>query len=379
MERLVLIGVSHRRGGAAAVERWQQEYRGEMTLGLPDSVLLSTCNRWDLVLSLPEGMSLTELRSRLTPTQASVRPYVYQGEAALEQLARVAASLDSLNPGEDQIMKQVREAFAAAQAEQVIGPVTSFAFHTALRIAKRVRREVELAPLHTSLFSLAKPQLLSALPPQGRVALLGAGEMASLVARSLASEAVEMTVVNRSLPRAEVLAQQVGATCLKLSDFLANPPHVDALVCATSSAQLVDAQLLQKLTALKVVVDLGLPRNVSVDAAAGLGIQVLDIDSLKAAGDKRRVVLSGQLAQAEELIREELEMALLEWLERQLGPSIKKLRDLYLRTIAETLSQEDAAKLAHKFAHVPVKGLRALARSHGLDAVQTFLTEAELT
>ncbi|MBS3934197.1 MAG: glutamyl-tRNA reductase [Truepera sp.] len=379
MERLVLIGVSHRRGGAAALERWQAAFPGRASLGLPDAVLISTCNRWDVVASLPEGLSLTELRRRLTLPGVKALPYAYQGEAAIEQLARIAASLDSLNPGEDQIMNQVREAFAAAQRDHAVGPLTAFAFHTALRIAKRIRREVPLAPLHTSLFSLAKPELLAALPPQATVAILGAGEVGALVVRALAAEAVKLLIVNRSLERAARLAAEVGGGCLALQAFQESPPRVEGLVCATPVGHLVDSAVLDKLPGLKIVIDLGVPRNVAPGAAERHGVRVLDIDSLQAAGARRRATLTDRLAQAEQLVHEELEQALLEWLERQLGPAIKKLRDQYLATIAESLPPEDAARLAHRFAHIPIKGLRALARAHGLEAAQTFLSEAGLT
>ena len=161
VERLALIGVSHRRGGAVALEAWQRSFETPDfgRLGLQEWVPLVTCNRWDLVTVLPAGMNVTEARAQLTPPGSQVRPYAFVGDGALEQLSRVAASLDSLNPGEDQIMAQVRTAFSAAQALGTTGKTTVFAFHTALRIAKKVRRDIDLAPLHTSLFSLARPQL----------------------------------------------------------------------------------------------------------------------------------------------------------------------------------------------------------------------------
>lgn len=379
MERLVLLGVSHRRGGAAALELWQATFPDRASLGLPDAVLLGTCNRWDVVATLPEQETAAELRARLTPVTARIKPYLYRGEAALEQLTRIAASLDSLNPGEDQIMKQVREAFASAQAAQAVGPLTAFAFQTALRIARRIRREVPLAPLNTSLFSLAKPELLAALPPQATIAIIGAGDIGTLAARSLASEPLRLIVVNRSLDRAAHLAREIGGRFMALSAFLDNPPPLEGLVCATPVGQLVDGALLDKLHGLRIVVDLGVPRNVAKDEAALRNLTVLDLDSLQAAGVQRREALRGRLAEAERLMREELDQALFEWLERQLGPAIKRLRDRYLATIGETLPPEDAARLAHRFAHVPVKGLRALVRSHGLEAAQTFLAEAGLT
>ena len=380
MERLALIGVSHRRGGAAALEAWQTRFDAPDAFarsGLEEWVSIVTCNRCDLVTVLPPGSSVAEVRALLSLPGHSVRPYAFVGDGALEQLCRVAASLDSLNPGEDQIMAQVRTAFSAAQARGVTGKTTMFAFHTALRIAKKVRRDIDLAPLHTSLFSLARPELERNLAPGSYVAVLGAGEMGTLAAKTLAeNKDLKLTIVNRTPERARQLGQHLGVASLSLADFLASPPRVDALVCALSVGDVIDEEVLEKLPNLKTIVDLGVPRNLKAGAARG--IPVLDVDTLQAAGQVRRTELTDKLARAERIIQDELELARTEWTERQLGPAIKKLRDWYLDTLGDSLPLEDAAKLAHKFAHVPVKGLRAVAREYGLDAAKVFLAETGL-
>jgi glutamyl-tRNA reductase len=374
VDRLALIGVSHRRGGAELIERYQTAFPLE-ALPFRSSVLLSTCNRWDVVGMLPEQMSLSEARDRLS---LDIRPYAYSGEAALEQLSRIAASLDSLNPGEDQIMNQVREAFAESKADATL----AFAFQSALRIAKKVRAEIDLAPMDTSLFSLARPRLEQLLPGGGNVAVLGLGKMGTLAAKSVASLGNCVYIVNRSRDRLDEFLKLTPNTPnlipVSLESFLNNPPQLDALVCATPIKYLVDDVLLAKLPALKLIIDLGIPRNTDADVASCLGIEVLDVDSLQVLGQQRRTVIADKLAQAERLVQTEVELAMTEWTEKQLGPSIKKLRDLYMKTIAEVLPSEEAEKLAHKFAHVPVKGLRAIAREYGFDAAKLFLSEAGL-
>lgn len=381
VDRLALIGVSHRRGGAEALERWQAAFpraRDVAALGFTEAVLLITCNRWEALLALPHPSALEEARRRLAPPGAPRRPYAFSGEAAVEQLARVTASLDSLNPGEDQIMRQVREAYSEAQAEGTAGPLTSFACQAALRAAKRVRREVHLAPLNTSLFSLALPLLREQLIPGAPAAVIGAGEMAGLAARALSGSGVRPLVVNRSAERAEALAREVGGTALPLREFLEHPPAVRVLVCATPRKDLVDEELLDRLPDLEVIVDLGVPRNVQAAAAAARNLRVLDVDTLQAAGERRRVELTQRLAEAERVLGQELARTLDEWTDRQLAPAITRLRELYRETVGADLPPEEAERLAHRFAHVPIKGLRALAREHGLAAAQTFLAEAGL-
>lgn len=380
MERLALIGVSHRRGGAEALERWHARFPDAASLsalGFERGVVLATCNRWELVTHLHEGMPLDRARRLLMPEGETRLPYAYVRDGALEQLTRIAAGLDSLNPGEDQIMRQVRSAYLAARDAGRTDTVLSFAFERALRAAKRVRREVALAPIHTSLFSLARPTLEGTLSAGDAVTVVGAGEIGELAARTLTDAGMRVAIVNRDPERAREVAGRVGAAWGSLQDFLRNAPHAQALVCATPVRHLVDGPLLSRVRP-RIVVDLGVPRNVDAAAARALGVTVLDVDGLKAAGEARRDELAEKLGDAERLVLAELDDAVDEWAERQLGPSIRLLRQRFLETIGDALPEDEARRLAHRFAHVPIKGLRAIAREHGFDVARTFLTETGL-
>jgi glutamyl-tRNA reductase len=384
MERLALIGVSGRRGGSDTLAAWTETLTDILERPLPAGVLelvsIQTCNRCELVLALDDTANLEQIRQHFSGSEA--RGYAFLGDAALEHLCRVAASLDSLNPGEDQIMNQVRIAFETARKAGRVGSTTSFAFNTALRIAKRVRREVALAPANTSLFSLARTDL-EKLPKNAKVVILGAGEMGALVARSLADSGFELMVVNRNLERAENLAASVNAGVMDLQNFLQGLIQVNAIVCATSAENIIDAAFLETQENLEILVDLGLPHNVNPTDARASKIQLIDLAQLQKLGDARREKLQVLLANAEMIIAQELELALGEFAERSLGAAITQLRDVYRetieRTVGDLLAPEDVTRLAHRFAHIPVKGLRGLARAHGLQMAYSFLDEAGLT
>lgn len=383
MENLVLLGVSHKRGGAVALEQYQSHFSAEIfsQLGFKEYVPIITCNRYDLALALPRGMTIEKARQHFTPPN-SPKPYAYFAEGALEQITRIAASLDSLNPGEDQIMKQVREAFKTAKSQGTVSTVISFTFDTALRIAKKIRHEVAISPMETSLFSLARPLVEKSLSNNSYVVVLGVGEMGKIAAKTLTSlEKTNVLIVNRSLAKAEKLAEQFKAEAMSLESFLTIPPkvkslNIQALVCATPVKDLITLDFVKQLNNIKILVDLGIPRNIHESVAEHY--QVLDVDTLKTAGEKRRQELSYKLGEAEKILLEQVDLAVIEWTERQLGPSIKKLRELYLNTISDSLPPEEAKKLAHKFVHVPIKGLRAVAREHGIVAAKTFLAEVDL-
>ncbi len=384
MERLALIGVSGRRGGAGVLSAWTQMLpaileRPLLPAGVLELVSIQTCNRCELVLAIDDTANLERIRQYFAGSDA--RGYAFLGDAALEHLCRVAASLDSLNPGEDQIMNQVRFAFETARKAGRVGSTTSFAFNTALRIAKRVRREVALAPANTSLFSLARPTL-EELPKNAKVVILGAGEMAALVARSLADSEFELIVVNRNLERAENLAASINARGMGLQHFLQGKLQVNAIICATPAENIIDAKFLETQKNLEILVDLGLPHNVNPTDARASKVQLIDLAQLQKLGNKRREKLQVLLAKAEMIIAQELEQALGEFAERSLGAAISQLRDVYRetieRTVGDLLAPEDIVRLAHRFAHIPVKGLRGLARAHGLEMAYSFLDHAGL-
>lgn len=378
MERLAVIGVSHRRGGADILADWHERYADVRVLdaaGLPNSVVLATCNRWEAVVHLPAKTTADAARRRLAGDRPL--PYAFVRDGALERLIRVAAGLDSLNPGEDQIMRQVRKAYLAARDEGRTDQVLSFSFERALRAAKRIRREVALAPLSTSLFSLARPELERTIPHGAAVLVLGAGEMGRLVARSLRDLAYRVVVANRGSDRAERVANELGVETVPLDRALSTPPPVAAIVCATPVRNLVGAETLRRSGA-KICVDLGVPRNVAQAAAEGGGVRILDVDALQQAGAERRAELRDKLAQAERLVLEELEAATDEWNEKQLGPSIRRLRERTLRTLESSLPPEQARSLVGRLVHDPIKGLRAIAREHGVDVARTYLGETGL-
>ncbi len=380
MERLALIGVSYRRGGATALEHWQNHIQSNphrlwVERGLREVVFLSTCNRCDVIASLPETMGVMEAKQLLAPSDAG-RCYAYVGEGAVEQLSRITSSLDSLNPGEYQFRQQTREAFAEAEKEGTVGKDTRFAFTTAFRIAKRVRREVELAPLNTSLFSLAKPALEKHIPQDAHIGIVGMGEMGQIAARVLHERpGTTLHLVNRTRSRAETFALELQCPTQvhSLEEFLASLPPLHALVCATPAPQIINQAVIQQLSDVSVIVDLGIPRNVDSQAAKAHDILVLDVDTLQEAGKERRHKIEQNLIQAENILLEELDLAVEEWLERQLGPAIRKLREDYIAAIPPEIPEGQVQRLANRFSKVPIRGLRALARHHGIAAAKTFL------
>ena len=217
--RLSLVGLSHRVAPVELRERVALEPARAAALArdLGDAVCLSTCYRTELYLadgSLDRAVSsLEEIADE--PLDSVV--YRLHDEAAAVHLFRVAAGLDSLVPGEGEILGQVRSAYDAASP----GPLLDRVFRQALQIGKRVRTETAIGENPASV-----PAAAAALAQQvfgdlrgRRVLLVGAGRMGELAAANLSSRGATIAyVANRSNDPALALAGRFGAEPIGLDD-----------------------------------------------------------------------------------------------------------------------------------------------------------------
>ena len=146
--KLTLVGVSHHRAPIELRERVALDSEGAAALAAqlgPEAVVLSTCNRTELYLARPDDVeelavaTLTELAGDRAEELGAVL-YRLGDEAAALHLFRVAAGLDSLVPGEGEILGQVRSAFEAGSA----GPFLDRLFRQALHAGRRVRVETAI-------------------------------------------------------------------------------------------------------------------------------------------------------------------------------------------------------------------------------------------
>ena len=244
--RLVLVGTSYQR---APVElRELLAYDADLRRGAlerlsvdgSEAVVLSTCNRTE-VYAVDERPALAEERiygelsglSGLTQSELAPALYSVTDEAAAVHLFRVAAGLDSMVPGEAQILGQVREAYEAAREAGAIGSTLHRLFRQALRVGKRVRTETAIGENPASVSSAAAElaeRVFEGLEGR-RILLIGAGKTADLTAANLISRGVgEIVVANRSPERAEALARRLGGRAVGLDALEEELGHADVVV-----------------------------------------------------------------------------------------------------------------------------------------------------
>jgi len=318
------------------------------------AVVLSTCNRTEIYV---EGGDPAVARSELerqSGLQLEDVLAMWQDDEAVEHLFRVAAGLDSLVPGEAQILGQVRLAYEAALGAGATSPVLNRLFEDALHTGKRVRTEAKLAEMPESVAASAvdlAERELGGL--EGKRALLfGAGRMSELAARDLRSRKAEVVVSSRTLESAQELTERVGGRAAPFDAVAVELTDADLVLSATRCPYpILHAEAVQRRTKPLVLVDIAVPRD--LDPAIGEldGCTLFDIDAL-----------GGGLVGREEDVREaerivaEAAARFAEWhRSRVAAPAITALRRR-----AEEIRAEELARAEPRLAELSERERKAV-------------------
>lgn len=330
-------------------------------------VILSTCNRFE-IYAISTGLAeeqfadnwlrvLEFLAASHGLATEELAPHFYHksNADAVEHLLHVATGLDSMILGEQQILGQVNRAYEQAKAAGVTGPILSRLCMQAIRTGKRAHTETAISR-HTTSISHAAVQLARQTVGElggKRVLILGAGEMARLAAQSLVRHNSRLTVVNRTLARAQQLAQTVGAATADWADLEQLLVESDVVFTATGAPGIllsvanVEAIMQRRAQKPLLFVDVAVPRNVAPDVAQVPGVMRLDVDDLRAVVDEGYAQRQAELPKVQAIVMQEL-TNLLHWLrEREIIPALVALRE-HTRSIA----QEELARAKQRIANL---------------------------
>ena len=302
---IAVLGLNHRTAPVELRERvaFPSERLGEalgcvrQELGIPECVILSTCNRVELYCVLPHlnghQAMLTEFLSRWHALDAAaVAPQLYwhlQPES-VRHLFRVAAGLDSMVLGESEILGQVKDAYQRATEAQAVGRVFRGLFQQAFTVAKAVRTKTQIGHGAVSVSSVAVDlarKIFSDFSTKS-ILLFGAGQMGEATLRCLVNRgARHVLVANRSYPHAESLAGQVGGRAVPAGDLQEALRAADILICSTAADQYLltkgqmQALMRQRRQRPCFLIDISVPRN--LDPAIGTldNVYLYNIDDLQ--------------------------------------------------------------------------------------------------
>ena len=373
---IVVVGLSHKKAPIEIRERISVDAETSASLlvslkkgaGLREAACISTCNRTELVAVAPgpneadldaAARILVQALERIGEAHGArdIARYldVRKGPDAVRHLFRVASALDSLVIGEPQILGQVKDAFELAQKAGTLGPFLQRVLSRTLHVAKRVRTETAIGEGQVSISSVAidlAKQIFGELV--GRtVVLLGAGEMAEAAAKLLVRLGAKLVVVNRSLERAQLLAQQMGGAPRPLSDLPACLVEADVVITSTSAKtfvvtlDMVRAAMKARRGRSLFFIDIAVPRDVEPSVHRLDNVYLYDIDDLSHIVAESMEGRRKEAERAEAIVLDETRNFEL-WTERlNVKPTIVALRAKVRSALAAELERSLSGRLKH--------------------------------
>lgn len=291
-------------------------------------VILSTCNRMEIYVSLisaehtiQEVIEFLSEHSQLSIDELKQHLFILLQQDAAIHLMQVSSGLDSLVVGEGQILAQVKRAYQLAQDYKGIRRILHQLFKQAITVAKRVRTETSIGTGAISISAAAvelaqvKVKDLSTY----RIGILGAGKMARLLVKHMLSKgATQISIINRSIERAQELAEraqelttQVKIQCYPLSEMIAVVMNCDLVFTSTASTEpLLNRAKLETFINLNqplMLFDISVPRNVDADVNELANVQVFNVDDLKTVVAQNQKGRQQAAIQAQRLIEEEVQ------------------------------------------------------------------------
>ena len=347
-EKILILGVNHKTAPVEIRERLAfandpgTPYR-EMAVipGCDEFCFLSTCNRVEVIFISPTAKE-TERKIRdflfnksMSYEEAGKYVYLHQGEAAIEHLFRVGASLDSMIVGEPQILGQLKQAYREATERDATGMILNRLMHKAFSVAKRIRTETDIGSSAVSIsyaaIELAK-KIFGNLKNK-RAMLVGAGEMAELAAQHLMNQGVaEVIVANRTFERAVNLARCFNGKAVSLDELIPQLEQVDIMISSTGSPDIIlhssDVKPLmrQRRNSPLFLIDIAVPRDLDPKLNDLENVYLYGIDDLTQVVDINKAERDKEALRAERIVSEETLKFML-WLgSMEVTPTIVAIR-----------------------------------------------------
>jgi glutamyl-tRNA reductase len=417
---VLLFGVSHRSAPVSVLEQLSTDESDQAKIVdellqsslVTEAMVLSTCNRVEVyavveafhgglsvigqVLAEHSGMGLNDLTKYA---------YVRYAEAAVEHLFAVTSGLDSVVMGEQQVLGQVRRAYASAEANHSVGRTLHELAQRALSVGKRVHTETGIDSAGASVVSVSLQMAEKRIGGlAGRTAVVvGAGAMGALAAKHLVRAGVDrIEVVNRSLPRAQRLAENItelGVTAHPhpLDDISTVLASADIVVSSTGAVRPVMslADVHHGLTARDgdrplVMCDLGMPRDIDVAVAGLPGVHVIDMERIQREPTARAAASDADAARA--IVAAEVANYLAGQRMAEVTPTVTALRQRAADVVEAELLRLDnrlpgldsshrdevartVRRVVDKLLHAPTVRVKQLAGAPGGDSYAEALRE----
>jgi glutamyl-tRNA reductase len=361
---LISVGIDHEHASLDLLERatvpeheWAKMLRTLVShRNIHEAVFLSTCLRTEVVAvidrfhgAIEEITATLSEATKLPKSEFDDRLTVNFEHDVATHLFQVAAGLRSVVPGEFEILGQLRRALELATEEQSAGSEVTEIFQRAIASGRRVRTETAISRGTTSFAQAAATAAIAELGEElddAQVVILGAGQMASGVAKSLLEatpQIASLTILNRTFDRAEILRRDLDdqrVTIDTLDTLETHLPGTRLIVGALEiPAPILSREHFVHLDHDVVIVDLGVPRAVSIDVSDLSHVRRIDISDLherveRALGDRREAI-----EEAQAIVEIDVEKFLNDQRARGASAIVRELREHFDEVVANEIER----------------------------------------
>jgi glutamyl-tRNA reductase len=364
-----------------------------------EALVVSTCNRTEIYYSAEKDFSREILQGLKLIKQIDFdfEQYFKQltDKEAVRHLFEVAIGLDAQIVGDLQISGQVKTAYQWSADENMAGPFLHRLLHTIFFVNKRVVQETSFRDGAASISYAAKElaEDLTAGIKEPKVLVVGVGEIGQDVCLNLAdSDLKNVTIVNRSVEKAQKLAEKCGFTCDGIDKLEAELAKAHVVISSVSVNQpIITTEILKQSSILshKFFIDLSVPRSIDPAVENIPGVVLYNMDDLQ---EKTNAALEKRLASiptVQAIIAEAIE-EFNEWSkEMVVSPTIQKLKQALEQIRKEELarylknaSPKEAEKmdelsksLVQKILKYPVLQLKAACKRGEAEMVSELLQD----
>jgi glutamyl-tRNA reductase len=286
--------------------------------GLKECVIIQTCNRVEVFAAskhLDEQKLLEEWGSAVGLSNKEFTNIVEidKDKDVVLHLLKLASGLDSLVVGEDQVLGQIKRAFEFSRKNRYVGPNLSVIFDRALKVGSRIRTSTALNKGSVSIGSIAvnlAERYFDNLKNR-RVMLIGSGEGASLIAKSLKQRNVNFMITSRTFERARSFADTVAGNPIPFENAVENFGHVDLIfVSTTAPYYLITHDRIEKAMGSReegmMIFDLSNPRTVEEKVAIIKKVKLINMDQIAEIVEKNIRARKSEIQSAEKIIDDEI-------------------------------------------------------------------------
>ena len=285
---------------------------------ISECVIIQTCNRVELFTASNNHdvhkikktwASLTGLEENAFADTLEI----CDNHDAFEHLLKLTSGLESLVVGEEQILGQIKESIAVARNTKASGKRLNKLFDTSIRIGTRIRNSTGISKGGISLGSMAVKLAEENVDDikSKNVLLIGTGEAATMVAKSLNKRGYEFHVTSRTVERSTGFSQTLGGKPIKFEDVLSAFDNYEIIFVATIAPYFLVTfdKMIESMKNKKsgmMILDLSNPRTVDEQVATIPGIKLMNIDQIAEMVDKNMTKRKEKVSTVQNIISEEV-------------------------------------------------------------------------